>query len=347
MTQRRLIATCIVALACLVAMSPRSGTGAAATEEISGAGSTFVAPIITKWSDDYAKVSGVKIAYQSVGSGAGIEKIQSGEVDFGASDKPLPPDELEKAGLCQFPIVIGGIVPVVNLPGVENDKIKFSRKLIADIYMGVVTSWDAPEIKAVNPGLQLPAMAISVVHRSDGSGTTYNWVDFLAKASAVWKEKVGVGLTVNWPVGVGGDGNAGVAAAVAATPGSIGYVEYAYALKSKLTYGQVENAHGLFVSPTPVTFQAAASTIDWQDFKDFSALMTDAGGPDAFPITATTFILMYKAPKDAVRSDAALAFFKWALENGEDQAAELNYVAVPPKLAKLIKAYWGSQIARQ
>jgi phosphate transport system substrate-binding protein len=314
-------------------------------DDIQGAGSTFVAPIIEKWSDDYAKISGVKVVYQSVGSAAGIKQIQSGDVDFGATDKPLPPDELEKVGLCQFPIVIGGIVPVVNLPGVESGQIKFSRKLIADIYLGVLTSWDAPEIKAVNPGLQLPAIAISVVHRSDGSGTTYNWVDFLAKASAAWKEKVGVGLSVNWPVGVGGDGNAGVAAAVTATPGAIGYVEYAYAVQNKLSFGQVENAHGLFVSPTPETFQAAASTVDWRDFKDFSVLMTDAGGPDAFPITATTFILMYKSPKDSVRSAATLAFFKWALEDGEVQASDLHYVAIPPRLTKLIKAYWASEIA--
>ena len=341
MFQRQLTAI-FVACACLALMP--SGSRLAA-EEVAGAGSTFVAPIITKWSQDYAAATGVKVEYQSIGSGAGIEKIRRGEVDFGASDKPLSPEDLEKAGLCQFPIVIGGIVPVVNLPGVESGRIKFSRKLIADIYLGVVKSWDDPEVKAVNPGLQLPSMPISVVHRSDGSGTTYNWVDFLSKASPAWKAQIGVGLSVNWPVGIGGTGNAGVAEAVTATQGAIGYVEYSYALRGKLTFGQVENAHGLFVSPTPEAFRAAAATVDWRDFKDFSVLMTDAGGPAAFPITATTYIMMYKSPKDAAHSAAALAFFKWALDEGEGQAADLNYVALPPNLTKLIKTYWASQIA--
>ena len=241
----------VAALACLLGASSLLGVQSAAAQEIRGAGSTFVAPIIAKWSEDYAKVSGVKIAYQAVGSGAGIDKIRSGEVDFGATDKPLSPEELEKDGLCQFPIVIGGIVPVVNLPGVLPGQIKFSGALLADIFLGNVTRWDAAEIKAINPDLALPDMPISVVHRSDGSGTTFNWVDFLSKASPLWKSKVGVGLSVNWPIGVGGNGNAGVAATVKQTSGSIGYVEYAYALQSNLAFGLVGNAYKLFVIPGP------------------------------------------------------------------------------------------------
>ena len=324
-----------------------SGVQSAAAQEIQGAGSTFVAPIIAKWSEDYAKVSGVKIAYQAVGSGAGIDKIRSGEVDFGATDKPLPPEELEKDGLCQFPIVIGGIVPVVNLPGVLPGRIKFSGALLAEIFLGSITRWDAAEIKAINPDLTLPDMPISVVHRSDGSGTTFNWVDFLSKASPLWRSKVGVGLSVNWPVGVGGNGNAGVAATVKQTTGSIGYVEYAYALQSNLAFGLVGNTYKLFVVPGPDSFQAAAASVRWRDHKDFSVLMTDAGGPDAYPIAATTFILMYKTPNDPGRSSATLAFFKWALESGDQQASELHYVAIPPTVTNLIEAYWASEIKTQ
>ncbi len=333
-----------VALAFLLIFGSAFATRADPVTDIQGAGSSFVTPIIVKWSEDYARTTGVKVTYASIGSGAGIEKIKAGEVDFGATDKPLPPDELEEAGLSQFPIVIGGIVPVVNLPGVSPGQIKFSGKLLAAIYLGQISSWDAAEIKTLNPGLNLPAMPITVVHRSDGSGTTYNWVDFLSKAHAAWREKVGVDLSVNWPTGVGREGNAGVAEAVAQTPGAIGYVEYAYALQNKLAFGQVENLHKLFVSPSADTFQAAAATVDWRDYKDFSVLMTNAGAPNAYPITATTFILMYKEPKDPARSAAVLAFFKWALEDGDRQAADLDYVAIPPKVIKLIEAYWKSEI---
>jgi len=312
--------------------------------EILGAGSSFVAPIMAQWAQDYMKASSNKVNYQSVGSGAGIEKIRFGEVDFGASDKPLSPEELEQAGLCQFPIVVGGVVPVVNLPGISSNQMKFSGALLADIYMGKVTSWDSPEVKDLNPDLPLPSTPISVVHRSDGSGTTYNWVDFLSKASPAWRQTVGVGLTVAWPTGTGGKENAGVADAVTQTTGSIGYVEYAYAVQRKLVFGQVENAHGLFVSPGTDALQSAASTVDWRPYKDFSVLMTNAGGPDAYPISATTFILMYKSPKDPARSSSALAFFKWALESGDQQATALNYAPLPGILVKQVEAYWAAQI---
>jgi phosphate transport system substrate-binding protein len=331
-------------LAGALATLASAGTAPALGDEIQGAGSSFVAPVMNQWAEDYAKSSGIKVTYQSVGSGAGIEKIRAGEVDFGATDKPLTSDELQQAGLCQFPIVVGGVVPVVNLPGIAANQMRFSGALLADIFMGKVTSWDAPEIKALNGNLQLPTMAISVVHRSDGSGTTYNWTGFLSQASPDWRKTVGIGLTVGWPTGTGGNGNAGVAAAVKATSGTIGYVEYAFALGSNLAYGQVENMHGLFVSPGADSFQSAASTVAWRSHKDFSVLMTDAGGPDAYPISATTFILMYKAPKDAARSAAALAFFKWALEQGDQQAAALNYAALPGALVRQVEAYWASEI---
>jgi phosphate transport system substrate-binding protein len=327
----------------------------AATAGVSGAGSTFVAPIITKWADDYAKISGVRIEYQSVisgvkveyqpvGSGAGIQKIKAGEVDFGASDKPLDPTQLAKVGLCQFPIVIGGVAPVVNLPGIGPDKLKFSGKLLAAIYLGKIAHWDDQEIRRLNANLTLPHTPITVVHRSDGSGTTYNWVDFLAKTSPDWKSKVGVGLSVKWPVGLGGNGNAGVAAAVLRTNGAIGYVEYAYAVQNKLVDGQVQNAFALYITPSAETFQAAAASVDWSQHPDFSVVMTNLGGPTAYPITATTFILMYKSPKDPKRSAAALSFFKWALERGDKQAEDLHYVSLPPNLIIQIEKYWATHI---
>jgi len=315
--------------------------------EIDGAGSSFVAPVMAQWASEYAKGTGTTVNYASVGSGAGIDRIRNGTVDFGATDKPLSPRELEEAGLCQFPVVVGGVVPVVNLAGISPGQLRFSGALLAKIYMGEVTSWDAEEIRALNPDVSLPSLAISVVHRSDGSGTTYNWVDFIARASSAWKAKIGVGLSVSWPVGLGSNGNAGVAESVMHTPGSIGYVEYSYALEKHLAFGQVKNAHGLYVRPSGDSFQSAAMTVDWLRYHDFSVLMTNAGGPDAYPITATTFILMYKSPKDPARSAAALAFFRWALENGGEQAANLNYAPLPAALVKLVEAYWASHIRGQ
>jgi phosphate transport system substrate-binding protein len=345
MLMRRSAAASIIAasISIISSITLHSAQGA----EVAGAGSSFVAPIITEWAADYAKVTGTTVSYDSVGSGAGIERIRQGIVDFGATDKPLSPQELSEAGLCQFPVVVGGVVPVVNLSGISAGQLKFSGALLADIYMGKVTSWDAAEIKALNPDIALPSLAISVVHRSDGSGTTYNWVDFLSKASAAWKEKVGVGLSVSWPTGMGSNGNAGVAESVTHTQGAIGYVEYSYAVQNHLAFGQVQNAHGLFVSPSADTFQSAAMTVDWRRHQDFSVLMTNAGGPDAYPITATTFILMYKSPKDPNRATLALAFFKWALESGDQQASKLNYAPLPAVLVKLVEAYWTSQIRGQ
>ena len=337
----------IVRKLALIAFAVMAGARTAhCAEELQGAGSTFVAPVMTKWAEEYEQIKGVKITYQAVGSGAGIEKIRAREVDFGATDKPLSTDELKAAGLCQFPIVIGGVVPVVNLPGIGPRQIKFTGELLADIYLGKVTMWNAPEIARFNPHLALPALPISVVHRSDGSGTTFNWVSFLSRTSAAWKASVGTGLSVAWPLGTGAEGNAGMAASVEQMPGAIGYVEYNYALKNALAFAQVQNAHGLFVTPSPESFQEAASTVDWKYFKDFSVTIGDAaGGPNAYPITATTFVLMPRAPRDVVRSSALLAFFKWALEDGDNEVTALQYVALPPTLTLRVEGYWATNIS--
>ena len=317
--------------------------GAASAGTIIGAGSTFVQPIVAKWAEDYARTHKDTVQYQGVGSGAGIAAIEAGAVDFGATDKPLDAKELEKFGLVQFPIVVGAVVPVFNLPGIPEGKLRFSGQLLADIFLGKVTRWDAPEIKALNSRIDLPSRPITIVHRSDGSGTTYNWTDFLAKSSKEWQSRIGVGLTVAWPAGLAGKGNAGIAENVQRTPGAIGYVEAAYARRNKLNFGQVENSYRLAMSPTAEALEAAAATVDWKRHEHFSALMTNAGGPGAYPVAATTFILMPKAPKDRARSQAALAFFRWALEEGEKQATDLNFVPLPQNLIALIEAYWTRQ----
>lgn len=308
--------------------------------DITGAGSTFVYPILSKWSADYNKITGDKLNYQSIGSGGGIAQIKAATVTFGASDKPLPPDELDAAGLGQFPIVVGGVVPVVHLEGVAPGAIRFTGPLLADIYLGKVTKWSDPAITKLNPDLKLPDSAIVVVHRSDGSGTTFNWVNYLSKVSPEWKQKVGEGTSVSWPAGIGGKGNEGVAGYVNQVKNSIGYVEYAYVLQNKMTYAQVQNKAGKFITPSEESFQAAAATADWSSVKDFSYVITDAPGDTAFPISATTFVMLYKDPKNADTDKAAFAFFKWCLENGQKDASELDYVSLPPALAKQIETYW-------
>ncbi len=322
-----------------------SVAGSAFAADITGAGSTFVYPILSKWSADYNAKTGNKINYQSIGSGGGIAQIKAATVDFGASDKPLPPVELKQAGLAQFPIVIGGIVPVVNLPGVAPGAMKIDGALLADIYLGKITKWNDARIAALNPGLKLPDMKITVVHRSDGSGTTFNFTNYLSKVSPEWKQKVGEGTSVAWPAGVGGKGNEGVAAYSRQIRGGIGYVEYAYALQNKLTYALMKNAAGNFVRPSDESFQAAAASANWATVKDFNLIMTNAPGANAWPITATTWAIMYKKPKDAARTRQALAFFKWALENGQPQATELDYVPLPASLVQQIEAYWAQNIA--
>lgn len=316
----------------------------ASAQQITGAGSTFVYPVLSKWSAAYNKLKGAQINYQSIGSGGGIAQIKAGTVDFGASDAPLPPDQLAQAGLAQFPLVIGGILPVVNLEGIESGQLRFTGPLLADIYLGKIKKWNDPAVAAVNPGVKLPDQAIVVVHRSDGSGTTYNWVDYLSKISPEWKSKVGVGTSVSWPTGVGGKGNEGVAEYVNRLKGSIGYVEYAYVLQNKMKYGQVQNKAGNFIKPSIESFQAAAANAEWSKAQDFNLVMTDAPGAGSYPVTATTFVLMYKQPKDEQRSRDALTFFKWALDSGQDLAQSLDYVPLPPPLVQQIATYWQAQI---
>ena len=311
--------------------------------EITGAGASFIYPLLSKWSSDYHKATGAKVNYQSIGSGGGIAQIKAGTVDFGSSDKPLPPEELAAAGLGQFPSAIGGVVPVVNLKGIEAGKLRLTGPLLADIYLGKVTTWNDPAIAAVNPGVALPPTRINVVRRSDGSGTTFNLTNYLSKVSADWKAKAGEGTTVNWPTGIGGKGNEGVAAYVKQIDGSIGYVELAFALQNKMSYAAMQNAAGQFVQPSAESFSAAAASADWKNAKDFHLVMTNAAGENAWPITATNFILMHKQPKDAKRSADTRAFFKWAFENGQPQAQSLDYVPLPPELVAQVEQYWASE----
>jgi phosphate transport system substrate-binding protein len=319
--------------------NPASNSAAPSGRDITGAGSTFVYPVLSAWSADYSQSNGAKVNYQSIGSGGGIAQIKAGTVDFGASDKPLDSKELAASGLAQFPTVIGGVVPVVNIAGIEPGKLKLTGAVLADIYLGTIKTWNDPAIAKLNPGLNLPSAQITAVHRSDGSGTTFNWAHYLGQVSPTWKTKVGEGTTVKWIGGIGGKGNEGVAGYVRQVANSIGYVEYAYVLQNKMAYTLVQNASGNFVSPNAASFQAAAATADWAHAQDFNLVMTNAPGKDAYPITATTFVLMYKQPKDEARSKAALDFFRWALTKGQDQAKKLDYVPLPDALVKQIDGY--------
>ena len=320
-------------------------SGVAHATDVTGAGSSFVYPVLSKWSQDYSKNSSNRINYQSIGSGGGIAQIKAATVDFGASDAPLSADELKAGGLGQFPSVIGGIVPVMNVEGIAPGQLKLDGDVLAKIFLGDIKAWNDPAIAALNPGLNLPVANITVVHRSDGSGTSYNFTNYLAKVSDSWKTKIGFGTTVPWPVGVGGKGNEGVSAYVKQIKNSIGFVEYAYALQNKMTYTQLKNASGKFVKPDAKAFQAAADTADWANAKDFNLIMTNAPGEGAWPITATTWIIMYKQPKNAEQSQAAFSFFKWSLEKGQQQAAALDYVALPDSLVSRIEDYWKSDFA--
>ncbi|ATD68759.1 phosphate ABC transporter substrate-binding protein PstS [Luteimonas chenhongjianii] len=317
--------------------------GDRAIAEVSGAGASFIYPLVSKWSADYNAATGNRINYQSIGSGGGIAQIKAGTVDFGSSDKPLDSAELQAAGLGQFPSAIGGVVPVLNVEGLQPGQLKLTGALLADIFLGKVASWNDPAIAALNPGLNLPAGKISLVHRSDGSGTTFNFSNYLSKVSPDWKSRVGEGTSVQWPSGVGGKGNEGVASYVQQIKGSIGYVELAYALQNGMPYASLQNAAGNWVQPSEESFAAAAVTADWASAQDFSLVITNAPGADAWPITATNFMLMPKQPKDAARSRAARDFFKWAFESGQAQASELHYVPLPPELVQQIEAYWAAE----
>jgi phosphate transport system substrate-binding protein len=328
----------------LAVASASIAISSAASADVTGAGSTFVYPILSRWAADYKQAGGDNVNYQSIGSGGGIAQIKAGTVDFGASDKPLPSDELNAAGLAQFPIVIGGIVPVINLSGLRPGRLHLTGPLLAGIYSGQIKKWNDPAIVKLNPGLKMPNLAISVVHRSDGSGTTFNFTHYLSQVSNGWKDQVGEGTSVKWPAGVGGKGNEGVAAYVKQISGSIGYVEYAYALQNKMSHALVQNRAGKYVQPNAQTFAAAAATADWSKAKDFNLVMTNAPGANAWPIAASVFVLMYKQPKNAAGSAEARKFFAWSLTKGQKQALALDYVPLPATLVQRIQAYIGSNI---
>ena len=312
--------------------------------DVTGAGASFVYPVMSKWSADYAKSSGKKVNYQSIGSGGGIAQIKAGTVDFGSSDAPLKPEELAQAGLAQFPSVIGGVVPVINVPGVASGALKLDGETLGNIFLGKITKWNDPAIVALNGGVQLPDRKITVVHRSDGSGTTFNFVNYLSKVNPEWKSKVGEGTSVKWPVGIGGKGNEGVAAYVKQIQGGIGYVELSYALQNKMAYSRMKNAEGNFVLPSDETFQAAAANAQWGSAKDFYLVMTNAPGANSWPITATNFILMYKQPKNAEGAKNAKEFFRWVYSNGDSQAKALDYVPLPDALVQQIETYWSANM---
>lgn len=336
--------------ACGGASQPATGDAAGSSErisaEVSGAGASFIFPLVSKWSADYNAATGAKINYQSIGSGGGIAQIKAGTVDFGSSDKPLPSDELAASNLAQFPSAIGGVVPVVNLEGLAPGQLRLTGAVLADIYLGKVSTWNDAAITALNPGVTLPAEKITLVHRSDGSGTTYNFTNYLSKVSTGWKDGVGEGTSVQWPAGVGGKGNEGVASYVKQIKGAIGYVELAYATQNGMPYASMQNADGNWVAPSAETFAAAAASADWASAADFNLVITNAGGANSWPITATNFMLMSKQPKDAARNQAALDFFKWSFHNGQAQANELHYVPLPAELVTQIEAYWATAFAK-
>ena len=316
----------------------------AAAVEISGAGATFPYPVYAKWADTYKKDTGVGLNYQSIGSGGGIKQIEAKTVTFGATDAPLKGPELEKFGLVQFPTVMGGIVPVVNIDGVSPGELVIDGPTLAGIFLGTIKTWDDPAIKKLNPNAKLPSQAIAVVHRSDGSGTTFNFTYYLAEASADWKSKVGSATSVEWPVGIGAKGNEGVSNNVSETKGSIGYVEYAYALQNKLVYTKMVNKEGKAVAPTSAAFQAAAANADWNSVPGYGVILANQAGAESWPMTAATFILIHKQSDDAAAAAAALKFFAWAYTKGDKMAEELDYVPMPKKVVGEIEKMWASQI---
>jgi phosphate transport system substrate-binding protein len=316
----------------------------AAALDISGAGATFPYPIYAKWADAYKKETGVGMNYQSIGSGGGIKQIQAKTVTFGATDAPLKGEDLEKGGLVQFPMVMGGIVPVVNLEGIKADELVIDGPTLAKIFLGELKTWDDPAIKKLNPNAKLPSQAIAVVHRSDGSGTTFNFTDYLAKVSPEWKSKVGSDTAVEWPVGIGAKGNEGVANNVAQTKGSIGYVEYAYAKQNKLTHTRMINKDGKTVSPTTEAFQAAAASADWNSVPGYGVILSNQPGAASWPMTAATFILIHKQPQDPEAAAEALKFFAWAYSKGAKMADDLDYVPMPKAVATAVEKVWATQI---
>jgi phosphate transport system substrate-binding protein len=336
--------TRLIAAAALFSSAALAVPTVAAAGDITGAGATFPYPIYAKWADAYHKETGVGLNYQSIGSGGGIKQIKADTVTFGASDMPLKPDELEAAGLTQFPTVMGGVVPVVNLEGIKPGDLVLDGQTLADIFQGKITAWNDPKIQSHNPSVKLPDQAIAVVHRSDGSGTSFIFTTYLSQASGDWKDKVGAATAVEWPTGIGAKGNEGVAGNVAQTSGSIGYVEYAYAKQNNLTFTKLVNKDGKAVAPAAEAFQSAAKNADWANAKGFYMLLTNEPGAGSWPISGATFILVHKQPKDPAAVAEALKFFDWAYKNGDKMAEDLAYVPLPDDLVALIKKSWAENI---
>ena len=326
----------------VLAAAATLATGAATAQDVTGAGATFPAPIYAKWADAYNKATGARINYQSVGSGAGIRQIRGKTVDFGATDMPLTDADLAKDGLVQFPTVIGGVVPVVNIKGITPGQIRMNGQVLGDIYLGKITRWNDAALAALNPGVPLPDAAIAPVRRADGSGTTFIFTNYLSKVNAEWKSKVGEGTAVNWPAGAGGKGNEGVSAFVQRLPNSIGYVEYAYAKQNKMSYVLMKNKDGAYVKPDDSAFKAAAAGADWS--KTFFQILTEQPGKDSWPITGATYILMYKQQDKPVNASNALKFFDWAFVNGDKMADDLDYVPLPSAVKDLVRKQWAEQI---
>lgn len=325
----------------VVAIALGAITVSALAAEITGAGASFPAPVYAKWAEAYQKVSGNKVNYQSIGSGGGIKQINAKTVDFGASDMPLKAEVLEKDGLVQFPTVIGGVVPVINVSGVHPGNLRLTGAVLAEIYLGKITKWNDKAIADLNPKVALPAIDIAVVRRADGSGTSFIFTNYLSKVSDEWKTKVGEGTAVQWPTGMGGKGNEGVAAFLQRIPNSIGYVEYAYAKQNKLTWVSMQNAAGNYIAPDDLTFKAAAAGADWHK-SNFGEILTNQAGKDAWPITGATFILMHKVQEKPAQAAEVLKFFEWSYKNGGKMAEDLDYVALPDSLVKLINASWSN-----
>jgi phosphate transport system substrate-binding protein len=317
---------------------------AKATVSINGAGATFPYPVYSAWAHKYAELKGVELNYQAIGSGGGIAQIKAKTVNFGASDAPLKKEELDEIGLIQWPMVMGGVCPVVNIKGVEKGKLKLTPELLSDILLGKIKNWDDAEIKKVNPGLSLPNQAIVVVHRSDASGTNWIYTSYLSAISPEWKEKVGAGTSVAWPSGIGGKGNQGVSAYVQRTNGALGYVEFAYALQNNLTYVQLKNKAGKFVEPTIETFKSAASHANWKEAPGFYIVLVDQPGDTSWPIAGATYILLYKDQPDAAMAERVLKFFSWCYDNGDATAEKLLYIPMPKNVVDLVKSEWKSEV---
>jgi phosphate transport system substrate-binding protein len=328
----------------VVAAALAASATAVAAADISGAGATFPYPIYSKWADAYKQQTGIGLNYQSIGSGGGIKQIKAKTVTFGASDMPLKPEELQEAGLVQFPMIIGGVVPVINVKGVQSGQLVLDGATVAAIYMGEITKWDDPRIKKLNPKLALPPTSIAPVYRSDGSGTNFLFTDYLSKSSPKFQSSVGAATSVQWPVGIGAKGNEGVANMTRQTDGAIGYVEYAYAKQTGMTYANLINKAGKTVAPSADSFQAAAANADWAHATGYYLVLTDQAGEKSWPITGASFILIYSTPPDAAATAAALKFFDWAYKNGGKMAADLDYVPLPESLINQVRATWKSQI---